>query len=764
MSETPHRSFGATWGAGLAAGAGTVLAAALVVAIADLVHAGGGGLALIGVWALIALPLALVIGAVLGAGNATWGPGWVRGLVRRLREDPALDRAVAGILIAAVLVGGVMAFGVSKLAMKLVANVNRKEVGALLLGVVVVGLVPLFAILVLPVYRVTRWIAHAIPTIGPLSRVVTLVIGAIVAGTAAGLFIVFKRLDYQVLNLGQYVAPVMVLVIAAVLGLVFYGPLAGLRQRLPSRGVLAGGAAVIAIVLVAIGLRTPSDGTRLAVTERSYVGPLVIPALRGLFDGDGDGASAFFGGEDCDDTRADVHSKAKEIAGDGIDNNCVGGDGKVEKDNPVPDAQPPSAPTISGGNNVLVIFVDTLRADRMGYAGYQRDGKSLTPRLDALAKQSVVFTQAYAQAPDTPRSVPSFMASRYPSELAVDRDTRDYPTVKDAGNDFLFEVMKAAGWKTIGMTSHFYFCASLTPKEGRRDPSICPGVADYLNSNVLQGADEWNNDGAVAIAPSNKDYAGPRTVKKTIARLEELAKTPAGKFAMMVHLFEPHSHTWSTRASRLTTRGTAALEQKYDYEIAVTDRYIGELLDALDRTGLAKTTTVVVMSDHGEAFGVHSFAGQSMFFHGQTLYRELIHVPLLFHVPDASVEARLAPDVVQLIDVAPTIAALLGVKPPASWQGRSLVPAIEGKPLAPKPAFAELMPADAWKHNARSMITADGKRHVFYVISDKRWEIFDLEADPLEKKNIIDSEPAKKELQDQLGAWLDRPRAEAPSP
>ena len=760
MSDTPYRPASA-WGSGLAAGLGLVLSAGLVVAIADLIHAKGGGLALLGVWAVVALPTALVVGAVLGGGNAQWGNGWVRGLFRKLRDDATLDKAVAGALIAAVIVGGVMAFGVSKLAMKLVGTVNRKEVGALLLGVVVVGLVPVFAALVIPVYRVTRPLAGVVPAIGPLSRVVTLLVGAIVAGTAAGLFIVFKKLDYQVLNLGQYVAPAMVLVLAAVFGLVAYGPLSRVRERIAVRGFIAAGAAIVALGLALVGLRSPSDATRLAVTERSYIGPLVIPALRGFFDADGDGFSAFFGGDDCDDTRRDVNTKAREIAGDGIDNNCVGGDSKVEKENPQPPGDagaPPAGPTVSGGKNVLVIFVDTLRADRMGYAGYQRDGKSLTPRLDAFAKGAVVFKNAYAQAPNTPRSVPSFLASRYPSELAVDRVDRDYPMVMSS-NELLFEAMKAGGFKTIGSSSHFYFCAPLPPQEGRRDPSICPGVAPYLNSNILQGADEWDNSEAVNIPPSNHDYAGPRIVKKSIAKLEELAKAD-GKFAMLVHLFEPHSTYMEHDGFPITEHGTAALMQKYDYEIAVTDKYIGELLDTLDKTGLAKTTTVVIMSDHGEAFGVHTFASQSMFFHGQTLYRELIHVPLMFRVP--GVEPRTADDVVQLIDLAPTITALFGVKPPASWQGRSLVPAIAGKPLEPKPAFAELLPADAWKHNARSMITADGKRHVFYVISDKRWEIFDLEADPLEKKNIADSEPTKKALQDQLGAWLDRPGAETP--
>jgi arylsulfatase A-like enzyme len=744
MSEgnpPPYRS-------GLAAGLGVVLVAGLVLAIADVAHTGGAPLQVLALWSLLTLPPAIGAGLVLAAGNATWGAGWVRRLFARLRDDAAFDRALAAILISAAVLAGVLILGVAKLSVGLVGEVQRKSVGGLLLGVVVVALVPLLALGAIPLHRVTRRIAAVIPAIGPISRVVLLLVAGAAAAAAAALFVIFKRLDYQALNLGSLFVPALMPVLAIVIALLAYGPLDGVRRAIPVRGALAAAGAALAALLPVIALRgTPAEDTVIAVTEHSYVGPRIVPALRKLIDRDHDGHSAFFGGPDCNDHNKDIKPGALDVPEDNIDQNCDGFDNqKAAKLPELPKTEQPKT-TLKGGDNVVVIFVDTLRFDRLGITGYKRDGKSLTPRLDQFAAQSVVFKRAFAQASNTPRSVPSFLGSRYPSQIKVDDLGKNYPLVDDS-NELLFETLKQAGFKTFGMSSHFYFC------DKSRYPATCDGVkntdGNAMRTNAIQGADDWDNTGALPISGSNRDIAGPRILDKTKQKLDELASAKT-KFAMIVHLFEPHSTYVEHEGFPITERGTASLIQKYDYEIAVEDKLIGELLDHLDKTGLAANTTVVLMSDHGEAFGVHTFGGERQFFHGMTLYNEVLHVPLLFRVPGA--KPRQATDVVQLIDIAPTIAALFGIEPPATWTGRSLVPALEGAALAPMPAFAEMRPSKSWNHTGTSMVSADGKYHVFHRISDARWEVYDLEKDPEERKQLPASDPKVKELQQQLATW-----------
>ncbi len=391
--------------------------------------------------------------------------------------------------------------------------------------------------------------------------------------------------------------------------------------------------------------------------------------------------------------------------------------------------------------NVLFVMVDTVRADRLGVGGYRRDGTSLTPRLDAFAATATRFTRAYAQGANTPRSLPSIWTSRYPSQVAFHKVFHNFPAVEPQ-DELLFEVLAAGGLLTTGFSSHFYF-------EARR--------------NVAQGFAEYDNEGALSLAGSNKDYAAPRIIPKAIARLEQLAQDKR-RFAMFVHLFEPHSTYIKYDEYPVKLKGVAGLEEKYDYEIAVADRWIGELLDALDRTKLTDRTMVVILSDHGEAFGVHTFEGERLYFHGQTLYDEVLRVPLLVRLP--GVAPAVVDDVVGLIDVSPTILDALGLPAPERFVGRSLLPRMRGEPLSPRGVGAEMQKTPGWKHEARAYVAAGGKDKII-VRGDGTTEVFDLEADPEERKNLSRSDPARTErLRAELEAWtasLTPPAAASPA-
>jgi arylsulfatase A-like enzyme len=343
------------------------------------------------------------------------------------------------------------------------------------------------------------------------------------------------------------------------------------------------------------------------------------------------------------------------------------------------------------------------------------------------------------------------LSSRYPSQIKYDKTFKNYPTVED-DNDTLFEALHPAGFTTIGESSHFYFC------DHDKYPDTCDDVKNTdgkpMHTNAIQGADLWDNREAKSIPESNHDIAGPRIAAKTVAKLGELAKAKT-KFAMIIHLFDPHSTYMEHPGFPITEHGVASLVQKYDYEVAFEDGMVGQILDELDHDGLAANTTVVLMSDHGESLGVHP--GESGFFHGMNLFDEALHVPLIFRIPN--VAHCHAQDVVQLLDMAPTIAGLFGVTPPASWGGRDLSAALACKPLSPEPAYSEMVATPEWNHEAKSMITPDGKHHVIYRISDARWEIYDLGADPEERTNLADSASDAKALERQLAAWMEGPLA-----
>src|SRR5262249_9679870 len=152
----------------------------------------------------------------------------------RLRDEPELDRSAAAAVLAGALALVAVILWVAKAAGPLVGNVERKHVGALLLGVATAGALPILALAALPLYRLTPKLPPAVPRLGPVPRVVVLVVAGVAAIAGAALFFVFTRLDWRVLNLRAYAILAALPALTALFGWLAYGPLAGLRERLPA--------------------------------------------------------------------------------------------------------------------------------------------------------------------------------------------------------------------------------------------------------------------------------------------------------------------------------------------------------------------------------------------------------------------------------------------------------------------------------------------------------------------------------------------------
>jgi arylsulfatase A-like enzyme/Tfp pilus assembly protein PilF len=304
--------------------------------------------------------------------------------------------------------------------------------------------------------------------------------------------------------------------------------------------------------------------------------------------------------------------------------------------------------------NIVLITLDTTRADRMGFLGSTR---GLTPNLDTVARQAVVFSRAYAQVPLTTPSHATILSGTYPQFNHVNY-------MGDAISEtlpFLPDILHSHGYRTAA----FVGALVLDPKK------LAPGFD--------RGFDLYDA-GFHRRRPGEDNYhaqerRGEEVVNRAIAWLR---KRPAGPFFLWVHLYDPHDPYDPPEPYR--TRYEAA---PYDGEIAYADSVVGKLLAELRTRGLFSGSLIAVMGDHGEAFGEH---GENH--HGIFLYDETVHVPLLFKLPGQQI-ARKIETRVGLVDVAPSILKAARIPVPAVMQRKSILSAPSGDSGTPRAIYSE---------------------------------------------------------------------------
>jgi arylsulfatase A-like enzyme/Flp pilus assembly protein TadD len=349
----------------------------------------------------------------------------------------------------------------------------------------------------------------------------------------------------------------------------------------------------------------------------------------------------------------------------------------------------------SAPRNLLLITIDTLRADRVGCYGYPG---ARTPRLDRLAAEGARFETAIAPVPLTLPSHTSILTGRYPAAHGVHSNGRERLPA---------EVPTLAG-----------SLAGLFP---RRGAVVASASLDRL-FGLDRGFTEY--DDRMPPGPADGILTQRERRAEEVARLSIQWLAAAGEpFFLWVHLFDPHA------PYEAPARWRAGTTDPYDAEVAYADDAVGRLLDALAATGALERTLVVVAGDHGEDLNDH---GEPT--HGVFLYDSSVRVPLLFRYPAGIGAGRVVPGLARLIDLMPTVLELLGVAPPPGVQGASLVPLLTGASDDLRlEAFLETrLPAQQYGWSAlRALRGRDWK-----YVSAPEPELYDLAADPGERLNL----------------------------
>jgi arylsulfatase A-like enzyme/Flp pilus assembly protein TadD len=379
-------------------------------------------------------------------------------------------------------------------------------------------------------------------------------------------------------------------------------------------------------------------------------------------------------------------------------------------------AQTPEKPAL----NLVLITIDTLRADHVGCYGYKQ---IKTPNIDGLASDGVRFERAFTPVPVTLPSHSAMLTGTYPMlsgmhDFSGNKLSPQQPT--------LAAVLKQAGYATGAVIG----AAVLDSRFG-----LNQGFDFYYDHFDFSRLDESNLD----------EMERPGNVVADLA-LDWLGKNSQKKFFLWMHLYDPH---YPYRPPEPYSREYAS--QPYDGEIAFADEQVGRLLRFLKEKGLYQNTMIVLTGDHGESLGEH---GEKT--HGFFIYNATMHVPLIIRLPGQSAgqttvqtKTHTAPDPVSTVDLMPTMLSAAGIEVPAQVQGTNLLPVLQGKSAdRDRSLYGETFLPRLHFNWSELRGTENAK---FHFIAAPRPELYDLAKDPGEVHNLL---PEKKAVAEEMRAKL----------
>jgi arylsulfatase A-like enzyme len=407
----------------------------------------------------------------------------------------------------------------------------------------------------------------------------------------------------------------------------------------------------------------------------------------------------------------------------------------------------------AGMMNVLLITVDTLRADHLGCYGYSRN---TSPAVDSLATEGVLVSKAYAQRPKTSPNFATILTGTYPQRHGV----RGVRQILPSPAYTLAEALRDLDYTTCGVVTN----GNLFPAF-----KFDQGFDEYFYGHSIAGegtrlAQQWLRGRKGAPFFLWVHHTDPHTPYTPPPPYDRIFVEEGGNAAPLKKI---KRRALGGVLPNKIVDGPLDLDYyvaQYDGEIAYTDRCIGELLSTVRQLGLADSTLVVFASDHGESLGDHDYYFQ----HGLFVYEPSARIPLIFCVPGALPPSRRVEQIFESVDIMPTILDLLGARGTGTCQGRSRADLLEGEEdpggAAKERAYIE---AGYSHHYGPGLTFALVKGRYKFVARDCSWvirprnidefiksliavieagadsnELYDIENDPEEKNNLIESHSA----------------------
>jgi arylsulfatase A-like enzyme len=461
-------------------------------------------------------------------------------------------------------------------------------------------------------------------------------------------------------------------------------------SRMPRRvraGAAAGAALATALTVLTLG---PSAVTAVASIDSRPYPSLFLELLRRSTDLDRDGYSPLLAGGDCAPWDPAVHPGAAEIPGNGIDDNCLGGDlaSRADYDEAVEDRPMPGEPAPL---NVVLITVDAMRADRLRQAGYQRP---VTPEISALADGSLVFANAYGTGSWTSIAVPTMMRSTYARRLR-------WTSYMETSTFRLVRLPFAGKLREEERPRHMF----LLPSHERRKPLAwwlrrrglhTMGVVNDGFSRMLSkpvGTGLGFAEFREVDEQADRRRGDAATADLAIAAVKDAVAAGREPFYLWVHFFGPHAGRFRPPKQSLKYFETDGY--LYDDRLAYTDTQVGRLLRKIDALPLARPVATILTADHGE-----EIVGKKTM-HGNSVSEDALRVPLIVRAPGLPPRTVDAP--VSTIDLLPTVLALTGTPAPPGLDGVDLLAVARGEPVSRRLGLV----ADNWNIDKRGQFRRD---------------------------------------------------------